>query len=98
MESNALADAYRQAGVRVVRYEGDEQPEEITNYTYGWNGTKQLSLYGGGSFEVFGNCVYKIIEAAGSSYKELLLRDATKEILCNSLDAVCINMTFPTPM
>ena len=98
MESNALADAYRQAGVRVVRFEGDEQPEEITNYTYGWNATKQLSLYGGGSFEVFGNCVTQIIEAACSSATELLIREATNEIMRNSPEAVWLTMPVPTPL
>ena len=98
MESNTLADAYRQAGVRVVRYEGEEQPEEITNYTYGWNGQKQLSIYGGGSFEVFGNCVTQILEAAISCTTELLIREATNEIMRNSPDAVWLTMPVGTPL
>ncbi len=98
MESNALAETMRKVGVRVVRYEGDEQPEEITNYTYGWNGQKQISLFGGGSFEVFGNCVCTIIEAAISCTTELLIREATNEIMRNSPDAVWMTLPVGTPL
>ncbi len=50
-ESNALADAYRQADVHVIRHESD-LPDEIRDYSLGWSGMRQISIYGGTVGEV----------------------------------------------
>ncbi len=46
MESDALAKAYRDAGVRVIRNETGETPEGVINYNWGWSKQKNMSLYG----------------------------------------------------
>ena len=65
-ESNALADAYRQAGVHVIRHE-HPQPAEITNYAEGWSGVKQISIYGGTVGEVLGNIFMRAWEVSYAS-------------------------------
>lgn len=90
-ESNALADAYRQAGVHVIRHESD-QPVEITEYASGWSGVKQISIYGGTVGEVLGNIFMRAWEVSYASAYDALHREAIVEAFKNSPDAVWLEM------
>lgn len=100
-ESNALADAYRQAGVHVIRHESD-LPDEIRDYSLGWSGMRQISIYGGTVGEVLGNIFIRAWEVSYSSAFDFLHREAMVEAFKNSPDAVWLempqlypNVTFP---
>ena len=90
-ESNALADAYRQAGVHVIRHE-HPQPAEITNYAEGWSGVKQISIYGGTVGEMLGNIFMRAWEVSYASAYDCLHREAIVEAFKNSPDAVWLEM------
>ncbi len=86
-ESNALADAYRQAGVHVIRHEG-ELPDELRDYSEGWSGLRQITLWPGSLGEVLGNIFVRVWEVSYSSATELLHREAIVEAFKNTPDAV----------
>ena len=90
-ESNALADAYQQAGVHVIRHEGF-QPTEITEFASGWSGVKQISIYGGTVGEVLGDIFIRAWEVSYASAYDALHREAIVEAFKNSPDAVWLEM------
>ena len=91
MESDALAKAYRDAGVRVIRNESGETPQGIINYNWGWSKQKNMSLYGQSAFEVFGHCLVQFMEVS-CSQTELPHREAMLEIFENDPEAVWLTM------
>ena len=96
-ESNSLAEAYRKAGVKVVRNETGKTPEGIVNGTFSWSKQKHLSLYGQSSFEVFGHCLVQFWEVT-CSQPEFTHREALVEIMKNDPEAVWLSMPplFPS--
>ncbi len=97
MESDALAKAYRDAGVRVIRNETGETPEGVINYNWGWSGQKNMSLYGQSAFEVFGHCLVQFMEVS-CSQTEITHREAMIEMFENDPEAVWLTMPplYPT--
>ena len=91
MESNALAQAYRDAGVKVIRNESGETPEGVINYNLGWSKQKNMSVYGQSAFEVFGHCLVQFMEVS-CSQTEIVHREAMLEILKNDPKAVWLTM------
>ncbi|MHC4179821.1 MAG: twin-arginine translocation signal domain-containing protein [Planctomycetota bacterium] len=96
-EFNALADAYRKNGVRVIRNETGETPREIVEYNTSWSGQKQMTLYGQSAWEVFGHCLVSLWEVS-VSFTEFAVREAVVEIMKNDPEAVWLTMPalYPT--
>ena len=68
-ESNSLAEAYRKAGVKVIRNETGKTREGVVNSTFSGSRQKHLSLYGQSAFEVFGHCLVQFHEVTASQTK-----------------------------
>jgi N-dimethylarginine dimethylaminohydrolase len=96
MESDALADAYRQNGVRVIRNETGETPQSIVDYNFSWSKQKNMSLYGQSAFEVFGHVLVQTWEVT-CSQTELVHREAMIEIMKGDPEAVWLTMPPPYP-
>lgn len=90
-ESDALADAYRKAGVTIVRNESGETPKEVMDYTYSWSGQRNMSLFGQSAGEVIGHCFVQMWETS-ISYTEFVVREAINEIMKNDPEAVWLTM------
>ena len=99
MESDALAKAYRQAGVRVIRNETGETPQELVDYTLAWSRQKQMTFFGQSAGEVFGHVFVCMHEVSNSFAQELTHREAIVEIMKNDPEAVFVSMPTlaPTP-
>lgn len=95
-ESEAVAEAYRQEGVTLIRNEGPT-PKEVLEYASGWSGTKQLSIYGQSAYEVIGNVLIHLWEVAPMIAVEMGHREATVAMLENDPDAVWLAMPLPYP-
>jgi N-dimethylarginine dimethylaminohydrolase len=95
-ETAALAEAYRKAGVKVIRNEG-ETPEAIVNQTYSWSQQKHNSIYGQSAFEVFGHCLVSLWEVS-ISYGEIAHREAMVNIVTNDPEAVWLTMPAHYPI
>ena len=91
-ETNQLAQAYRDNGVKVVRFEGDEYPEAILNYNYSWSKQKQYSLQAHAAGDVIGNCFLGVWEVTPNQCAELIIRDAINCIMHNDPNAVWLTM------
>ena len=91
MESDALAKAYRDNGVRLIRNESGETPEGVINYNLGWSKQKNMSLYGQSAFEVIGHCLVQLMEVS-MSQTEIVHREAMIEILKNDPEAAWLAM------
>ncbi len=96
-ESDQLAQAMRDNGTKVVRFEGDEYPEEILNYNYSWSKQKQYSLQAHGGGDVIGNCLLSVWEVTPNQCAELIVRDAINEIMQNDPNAVWLTMPVMWP-
>ena len=96
-ESNALADAYRQAGVTVVRNETGHTPPEVLNYTYPWSRQKNMSLFGQSAGEVIGHAFVQMWETS-ISWTEFVVREAMMEIFNNDPEAIWLTMPLPYPI
>ncbi len=92
MESDALAAAYRKAGVKIIRNETGHTPDDLINYNYQWSKQKQFTLFGASAFEVFGHCLVELWESTNSNIAELTHREAINEIFRNDKDAVWLTM------
>ncbi len=97
MESDALADAYRKAGVHVIRNETGKTPDEIVNWATGWGGPEHLSLYGQNVCEVFGHCLVETFDVTVARGTVFTFREAMLEMVMNDPEAVWLSMPFPTP-
>ena len=97
METEALKNAYRQAGVKVIVNETGKTPEKIVNQTSGWSEQKHNSVYGQSAFEVFGHCLVSLWEVS-ISYGEFVHREAMVNIVENDPEAVWLTMPahYPT--
>ena len=97
--SDALANAYRQAGVKLLRNESGKTPDEIVNLQTGWGGPKFNSILAGQpSWEVFGHCMVKFHEHFTFNAYDMVLRDAVLEMMINDPEAVWLYMppAYPT--
>jgi len=97
-ESNSLADAYRQAGVRVIRNETGEVPNSIVDYSSSWSQQKQFFIYSQGGFEVFGHCLVALWEVSCSMCTEFIHREAILEIMESDPEAVWLTMPAMIPI
>ncbi len=99
MESDALADAYRKNGVRVIRNESGSTPQELVDYTLGWSRQKQMTLFGQSAGETFGNVFVCMHEVSNSYAQELTVREAIVEVMKSDPEAVFVSMPAlaPTP-
>ena len=99
MESDALAEAYRQNGVRIIRNESGETPQELVDYTLAWSRQKQMTLFGQSAGETFGHVFVCMHEVSNSFAQELTHREAIVEIMKNDPEAVFVSMPslVPTP-
>ena len=100
MESNALAEAYRKEGVKIIRNETGHTPQGLIDYNVSWSKQKQFTLFGASAFEVFGHCLVELWESSNSNIAELTHREAINEIFRNDKEAVWLTMPphFPNPM
>jgi N-dimethylarginine dimethylaminohydrolase len=96
-ESDSLAEAYRKAGVKVIRNETGKTHEGIVNSTFSWSRQKHLSLYGQSALEVFGHCLVQFHEVTASQ-TEFAHREALVEIMKNDHEAIWLSMPplFPS--
>ena len=83
MESDALAEAYRKNGVRIIRNETGETPQELVDYTLSWSRQKQMTLFGQSAGETFGHVFVCMHEVSNSFAQELTHREAIVEIMKN---------------
>lgn len=95
-ESDALAKAYRDAGVHVIRNETGVTPKNIVEANTNWSGQKHVSLFGGSVGETFGHCFVAMWEVT-PSHGELVHREAIAEIIENDPDAVWLTMPTLSP-
>ncbi len=94
-ESDALAKAYRDNGVRLIRNETNTMPEELINWQVPVTGDRALSLYGGSAGEVFDNVFLSMWEVGTSRGIEFAHRDALLEIFENDPEALWLSMPHP---
>ena len=97
IESDALAAAYRKAGVRVIRNETGHTPEKLVNYNRSWSEQLQFTLYGQSAGEVFGNVFVSYWETSNSNISEITHREAIIEIIENDPEAVWLTMPVHFP-
>ena len=97
-ETQALKEAYRNEGVKVIVNETGETPKEIVNQTTSWSRQHHNSIYGQSAFEIFGHCLVSLWEVS-ISYGEFAHRDAMINIFENDPEAVWLTMPahWPTP-
>ena len=79
-ESDALAEAFRREGVKVVRNETGHTPESLVNLHTGWGGEPSQSLYGKSLGMVYGNDLVAYSEVSNSSMHEYTMREAIVEM------------------
>ena len=97
IESDALAAAYRKAGVRVIRNETGHTPEKLINYNRSWSEQMQFTLYGQSAGEVFGNVFVSFWETSNSNISEIAHREAIIEIIENDPEAVWLTTPVHFP-
>jgi hypothetical protein len=96
-ESDALAKAYRDAGVRVVRNETGHTPQKLIDYNYAWSEQRQFTLYGQSAAETFGHCFVSFWETSNSNISEIAHREAIIEMIENDPEAVWLTMPVHFP-
>ena len=96
-ESDALAKAYRDNGVRLIRNETNTLPKELIEWQVPVTGDRHLSLYGGSCGEVFGNVFVSFWEVGAVRGIQMQHRDALLEIFENDPEAVWLSMPHPAP-
>lgn len=96
-ESDALAAAYRKAGVHVIRNETGYTPEKLINYNKSWSEQMQFTLYGQSACEVFGNHFVSYWETSNSNISEITHREAIIEMITNDPDAIWHTMPVHFP-
>ena len=96
-ESNALAKAYRDNGVHVIRNENKKVPEEILTFSESWSRQRLVGLYGQAAWETIGNCMLNMWEVSAEMAVGFQSREAICEIMKNDPEAVWLEMPFPLP-
>jgi N-dimethylarginine dimethylaminohydrolase len=96
-ESDALAKADRDAGVKVIRNETGIVPDEIVTFSESWSKQKLVGLYGQAAFEVVGHCLVSLWEVSAEMAVEFQAREVLVEIMKNDPEAVWLSMPFPVP-
>ena len=96
-ESDALAKAYRDAGVRVVRNETGHTPQKLIDYNHSWSEQRQFTLYGQSAAETFGHCFVSFWETSNSNISEIAHREAIHEMIMNDPEAVWLTMPVHFP-
>ena len=97
MESDALAKAYRDNGVKLIRNESGVVPEEIVTFAESWSNQKQVGIYGQAAWDTFGNVLVNFWEISAEMAVEFPAREAIVEIMKNDPEAVWMAMPFPMP-
>ena len=97
MESDALAAAYRKAGVHVIRNETGYTPEKLINYNRSWSEQMQFTLYGQSAAETFGHVFVSFWETSNSNISEIAHREAIIEMIENDPEAVWLTMPVHFP-
>ncbi|CAD7843791.1 MAG: hypothetical protein [Olavius algarvensis Delta 4 endosymbiont] len=95
--SDDLANALRDNGVKVVRFEGEKLPETLVNYNYSWSQQKQMSFLGHSGGDVIGNCLVNVWDNTVAHISELTVRDAINEIMQNDPNAVWMSIPSVWP-
>ena len=98
-ESDGLAAAYRKNGVRIIRNESGNTPQELVDYTLSWSRQKQMTLFGQSAGETFGHVYVCMHEVSNSFAQDLTHREAMVEVMKNDPEAVYVSMPslVPTP-
>ena len=96
-ESDALAKAYRDNGVRLLRNETNTLPRELIEWQTTVTGDRFLSLYGHSAGDVYENCFVSFWEIGAVRGSEMPHRDALLEIFANDPEAVWLTMPHPAP-
>lgn len=96
-ESDALAKAYRDNGVRIIRNETNTAPFELITWQVPVTGDLHLSLYGGSAGETFGNIFMSFWEVGAVRGIEFQHRDALLNIFENDPEAIWMSMPHPAP-
>ncbi len=97
MESNALAKAYRDNGVKLIRNESGVIPEEIITFSESWANQKLVGAYGQAAWDTIGHCLVNFWEISAEMAIEFQAREAVVEIMKNDPEAVWMSMPFPMP-
>jgi N-dimethylarginine dimethylaminohydrolase len=96
-ESDALAAAYRQAGVTLLRNETGSQPDVITDYSWQWSGQKCMSLFAQSAGEVIGHNLVQMWEVS-TSYTEFVIREAVLDIFSRDPESRWLTMPVNYPV
>ena len=96
-ESDALAKAYRDNGVRIIRNETNTVTEELLAWQIPVTGDMHLSLYGQSGGEVFENIFMSMWEVGAVRGIEFQHRDTFLEIFENDPNAIWMTMPMPAP-
>ncbi len=96
-ESDALAEAFRREGVKVIRNETGKSPEGLIKFHTGWGGEPSMSLYGKSCGQVIGNCFVNMHEVTTSSMQEFTAREAIVEMFANHPETNWLTMPLIYP-
>jgi len=96
-ESDALAKAYRDNGVHLIRNETYTLPKALIDWQTPVTGDRFLSLYGGAGGNGIGNCFLSVWEVGTARATEMQHRDAMNYIMENDKNAVWLTMPHPAP-
>ena len=96
-ENDALAKAYRDNGVYVIRNESGHVPEEIITFSESWSGQKLVGTYAQAAWEVVGSCLINFWEVSAEMGVEFQAREAVVEFFRNDRNATWLTMPFPMP-
>ena len=91
-ESNALAEALRREGVKLIRNETGHSPEGLVKYHTAWGGEPSQSLYGKSCGQVFGNNFVAMSEVTNSSMHEGTIREAIVEMFADHPETTWLTM------
>lgn len=96
-ESDALAKAYRDNGVRLLRNETYTLPKSLIDWQTSVTGDRFLSLYGGAGGNAIGNCFLSVWEVGCARASEMQHRDPMNYIMEHDENAVWLTMPHPAP-
>ncbi len=96
-ESDALAKAYRDNGVRLIRNETYTLPKSLIDWQVPITGDRFLSVYGGSGGDAYENVWVSMWDVGAVRGMEMQHRDAMLEIFENDPDAIWLSMPHPAP-
>ncbi|WP_095506939.1 hypothetical protein [Paraferrimonas sedimenticola] len=97
-ESDGLAKALRDCGVKVIRNEECEYPEGIINNNDAWRGPKFCSIYGGPTYgRIIENYFMQIWECGPVRQYEFAMRNGTMELFKATPELQYRSMPYPEP-